>query len=584
MGDRTICGGQWGKRECPEAGFDECGSRHTNAGASPLRPSDGNREPALHALPLNVHAELFHWLDAHSRACVAQSSSLLACRLRLVRRMEAGPLLEGGRIRPQALEARRASDQWLYEKSAKFIRSCGWQNFSVDFEQFDPDERQALEAIGFEAGYRFLHIDGLRCHQPVLNGVVKASGWQSLSACYQRDQLQQGLNDLATAIVPRDTEMRRELSLRIFDCHEKLPFIYPGKLRSQGLDLVELYLDQVIDPAQFLRCFCNEQGIESLEILVEQSVADAAVVIDTVGRNFPELRYFRLVSYQAFGIAADAWSEFLSHHPNLDTLDLNHAHFSLRGAALDFSLLPVTELVLTDFHLSDPGEGLAAWIKNKRPLNVLEIELASSALEGAEPAEMQVRDKLLEAIAANVSLSDLRLRGEAWLSNGDDVQACDSFLSLLDALIGFSTLTSLQIPAFGIRDMDDLLNGAVQLRESREWMEKLETLERLRPGLELTLGEFELRPVRYRTSIPGSDPKAMQALRGWPAINRVPSPGESLEFEIDMPVWGDGAFRRFIKFCALQPDRQQRYLIGLAKGGNLVEGSLKIVKAGGRKG
>lgn len=583
MANATGKAGQWGKRSEPEGGFDGGGSLAENAEDSLLRmrSSAGDGECLLDNLPLELHAELFSWLDARTRACVALCSSHLARRMRLVRRIEAGKLLEGGQLRVQACAEQRRSGQWLKSRADGVARTRGWQNLSLEFCEFDAGGLQALEAIGFEAGNRFLHIDGLQCHQAVLEGVARAPGWQSLTTSYSRHQLQSGLDALANAVVPGDPEVRRELSLRIFDCEKKLAFQFPENLRLQRLDLVELYMDQLIDPDEFLPCFNEEQFLQSLEILVDESVADAAVVFKTIGKHFTDLRYFRLVSYKPFGIEPGVWAEFLLHHTKLESLDLNHANFSLLGEALDFSQLKVRNLTLGEFHLADPGEKFERWIKENRQLVSLEIELAESALADNEPAKLQVRDRLLEAMAANSSLSDLKLKGEAWIVGGDDNQPCDSFLSLMDTIISHPKLTALQIPAFDIRSLDDLLNGAVWLRKS-VLMEKLETLERLQPELRLTLGEFELETVRYKTSINGSDAQAMQALQGWSVINRAPSPGQALEFKIVMPIWGAGAFRRFIKFCALRPDRQQRYLISLARQGSLVDGSLKIVRVGDR--
>lgn len=580
MADATGKAGQWGKRDKPDTGFEDVGRNAADISESRLQmrseePMD--RTPGLDTLSLEIHAELFHWLDARARACVALCSTHLSRCARLVRRIEAGTLLDRGQTRPQAWEQRCLSEGWLQDKSAEVARARGWQHFPIDFRDFNAGEYLTLEALGIEAGARFMHINGLRCHQPLLDGIVKASGWQSLSACYSRRELQQGLNALAKALAPGDPAMRRELSLRVFDCEEKFAIDFPIRLNAQCLDLVELYLDQVIDPADLLPCFSAEHRLQSLEILVEASVPDAAQVVVTIGRNFPELRYFRLVSYQPFGIAPHVLSDFFSHHPKLNVLDLNHVHFGLTDVALDFSLLNVNELILNDFHLADPDRAFEAWIARTSQLEKLEIELHKSALTNGDPAEEQVRNRLLDAMASNAALTELRLKGEAWVSGGDDLPPCDSFLSLMDSILSHPTLDVLQIPVSDIRGTEDLLNGALRLVDS-QLLDKLTALESLQPKLKLTLGEFEMETIRFKTSINGSDQRLMQSLQGWSKVSRMPGTEEVLEFKVTIPVWGDGAFRRFMKFCSLAPDRQQRYLIGLAKRGNLVEGSLKIVR------
>ncbi len=582
MADAASKAAGWGKRGRPDTGFDASSRNPADAGRPPLAMRAAefiDRSPAMETLSLELHAELFQWLDARARACVARCSAQLARRVRLVRRIEAGTLLEGGQTRAHALEGRHASDRWLYDRAAKVAQTRGWQNFSIDFRDFDAGELVALEALGFEAGHRFTHINGQRCHQPVLDGIAKASGWQSLSASYSRKQLQQGLNSIAGALVPGDPELRRELSLCVFDCEERIAIDVPAGLRAHGLDLVELYLDQVIDPADLLPCFKDEGKLQSLEILVEPSVIDVAQVIEVIGRNFRELCYFRLVGYRPFGFAPHAWSTFLSSHSKLESLDLNHVHFGLHEYPLDLSLLKVKALVLDDFHLADPGRKLEAWIRDSHQLEKLEIELVKSALLRGDPAEVQVRNRLLEAIAANTALTELSLKGNGWMLDGDGGEPCDSFLSLMESIISHPHLHALQIPAFDIRGLDDLLNGASQLFDS-PLMEKLTALESLQPTLRLTLGELAMEPILFKTSISGSDQALLPSLRNWSKVNRMPDAGEALQFSVAMRIWGEGAFRRFIKFCLLEPDRQQRYLIGLAKRGDLEEDSLKIVRVG----
>ena len=304
-------------------------------------------------------------------------------------------------------------------------------------------------------------------------------------------------------------------------------------------------------------------------------------MLTTIGNDFPELRYFRLVSYSPFGITPALWSTFLSHHTKLQVLDLNHAHFGLHASALDFSLLKLSELTLGDFHLADPDGKFAAWIRDNRLLETLDIELSEAvvAVDDHEPA--QVRDRLLQAIADNASLSTLRLKGEAWITDGDGTEPCDSFMSLIDSIGSHPRLIELQIPAFGIRVLEDFLNGADRLRES-PLAEKLEALESLQPALKLTLGEFEMNTLQYQSTIDGRDLKLLDMLQGWPMIVRLPEKGEALKFTISMPVWGNGAFGRFMKFCSLAPDRQLRYLIFRARQGHLVDGSLQTVRSSDR--
>lgn len=585
MGDAVSRAGQWGKRAEPESGFTQVqvipeASKQTQLTSTlPVLRSGGADVPdsMLTQLALEIGAQIFQWLDVSSRVALASCSVHLASTMRQCRRMQAGSLLHGGKLSEQASASWQASDRWLYQRVAKLAPEQGWQPAPAELRTFDAREREALEAVGREAGSRFMHVNGLRCYQPVINGIAKVPGWQSLSLCYLRMNARQGLTELAGALVPGDGGMRRELSLRIFGCEEAVVFRFPDDLRSQGLDLVELYLDQVIDPADLLPGFRNERTLQSLEILVESSVEDAAQVIEVIGKFFPDLRYFRLVSYQPFGISPHAWREFVIHHPKLEVLDINHLQLDRSEVPLDFQPLRLSEFILTDFHLADPDSRLATWIRDNRYLDSLEIELDESVILNANSDEAQVRNRLLQSIATNASLSALKLKGDAWMSFIDENDPCDSFLSLLDAIISHPTLKTLQIPMPGVRGLQDLLNGVPLLHE-RLLMDKLLALESLQPELRLTLGEFEMQPIQYKSLVLGSDQPTIQRLSGWSKLERLPRPGEALVLMVTMSVWGDGAFRRFIRFCALPADRQQRYLLDLARQGSLVEGSVRVIR------
>ncbi len=585
MGDAVSRAGQWGKRTEPESGFaqlqvmSEATAQTQRTSMLPVLRSGSADVPEsmLTRLTPEIGAQIFQWLDVSSRAALASCSAHLASTMRQCRRMQAGSLLHGGRLSEQASASWQASDRWLYQRVAKLAPEQGWQPAPAEFRTFDAREREALEAVGREAGSRFMHVNGLRCYQPVINGIAKVPGWQSLSLCYLRMNARQGLTELADALVPGDGGMRRELSLRIFGCEEAVAVRFPDDLCSQGLDLVELYLDQVIDPADLLPAFRSERTLQSLEILVESSVEDAAQVIEVIGKFFPDLRYFRLVSYQPFGISNHAWREFLTHHPKLEVLDINHLQLDRSEAPLDFLPLKVSELILSDFHLADPDSKLATWIRDNRHLDSLEIELADLSMTDVNPAAAQVRNRLLQSMATNASLSALKLKGDAWMSFIDENDPCDSFLSLLDAIISHPTLKTLQIPMPGVRGLENLWGGVALLHEHL-LMDKLLALESLQPELRLTLGEFEMQPIECKVLVLGSHQPLVQALSGWSKLERLPRTGEALVFMVTMSVWGDGAFKRFIRFCALPADRQQRYLLDLARQGSLVEGSQRIIR------
>ncbi len=562
----------WGKRSCPDDGFDHhdpC----KGGGASPIPPTITQE---LNNLPRDILGQLIRWLDARTRAQLEICSRRLRDDVRTLRWMNAGPVFMGARVTPQASEQRRASDQWLYWKAAKvFHMGSGWSDLSTRFPEAVDGRLDTLRATGRCAGYRFDHINADSCYQPVVEGIVQTRGWRSLSLCYRRADLQRGLDDLAVASITHDSVLGRDLSLTVSDCSTPAPFRYPDKLRADGLNVVELHLDDVIDPEEFLSSFKHARSLLRLEVDLEESVGEPAVVIEAIGDGFPDLAFFRLCACRPFGIAPERWSSFHHHHPKLDVLILQNLHLGLHGAVLDFTKLRVRDLILHDVYPADPEGRLAAWIAGSYSLDCLEIELEAAAFQHGDSRCIEVRDEWLRAMAANPALKKLALRGEGWTVHAGRVRHADPFLALLKSLADRAQLTALQIPAFDIKYHEDFLKTALVLRES-PLMPFLEALEKRLPKLSLTLGEFILCPMLRAIAIPGNHPELVAALDQWPAICQKPGEHEVLSFSVRLPTWGEGAFRRFIDFCILRPEDRNRYLLGLAKEGHLVEDSLRI--------
>ena len=532
MSDATGRVHQAGKRPQPEDGF---GTSASGKAADAL-PMAAVIRPRLDKLGLEIIGELARWLDARALARLENCSKQLCNDLRQLRWISAGPLILGTRYAANALEKRRASDQWLTRQKAKALpMSERGNDRSGKFPDTGDSEAPSLRAIGWDAGRRFDHIHADHCHPLALEGIVQASGWRSLSVCFDRSRLQQGLDALANSLVCDEPLRQRELSLQISGCNEKSDFRYPGKFRAKGLDLVDLYLEDVTDPENFLCCFTGEASLLRLGVDVDRSVNDPAIVVKTIVNAFPELVFFELLAHESFAIAPDIWSSFHMHHPKIAALSIRHLHLGLKGMVPDFGRCCVRELTLQNFFPSDPDGCFAAWIKGSYTLQTLEIELEAADFESSLVPKLLVRDRLLEAIAASPTLSKLSLKGSGWTMGGAGGQPCELLLSLLDSLAMRAGLTDLQIPAFGIGSFEDLLNSAGTLRASR-LMSKLEHLERQMPTLRLTLGEYVLGSVCQ----------------------------EVLEFKVRMPTWGDGAFRRFIDFCTLRPEARNRHLIGLA--------------------
>lgn len=565
----------WGKRACPDDGFDHHDSGK-GGNSSPMPPT---AIQGLNNLPTDILGQLIRWIDERVRAQLEICSKRLRDDVRTLRWMNAGPVFLGARITPQASEQRRASDRWLYRENAKvFPLGSGWCDLSTRFPEDVDGGHDTLRATGRGAGYRFDHINADSCYQPVVEGIVQARGWRSLSLCYRRADLQQGLDGLAAASITHDSTVGRDLSLTVSDCSTPAPFRYPDRLRADGLNVVELHLDDVIDPEELLFSFKHARSLLRLGVDLEESVRDPAVVLEAIGDGFPDLAFFRLCVCRPFGIAPERWSSFHHHHPKLDVLILQNLDLGLHGAVLDFNKLRVRDLILHDFSPADPEGRLAAWIAGSYSLGCLEIELEAAAFQHGDSRCIEVRDELLQAMAANPALKKLTLRGEGWTVQAGRVRQADPFLALLNSLADRAQLTALQIPAFNIKCYEDFLKTALILRES-PLMPYLEALEKRLPTLSLTLGEFTLRPLLHAIAIPGNHPELGAALDQWPAISQKPGEREILSFSVRLSTWGEGAFRRFIDFCTLRAEDRKRYLLSRAKEGHLVEDSLRIEAA-----
>jgi hypothetical protein len=575
MRNVTDTAQSWGKRACPDDGFDHHDSGK-GGNSSPIPPT---ATQGLNNLPTDILGQLIRWLDARVCAQLEICSRRLRDDVRTLRWMNAGPVFVGARVTPQASEQRRASDRWLYRENAKvFHQGSGWSDLSTRFPEDVDGGHDTLRTTGRGAGYRFDHINADSCYQPVVEGIVQARGWRSLSLCYRRADLQQGLDGLAVASITHGPTVGRDLILTVSDCSTPAPFRYPDKLRADGLNVVELHLDDVVDPEEFLSSFKHARSLLRLGVDLEESVGDPAVVLEAIGDGFPDLAFFRLSAYQPFGIAPELWSRFHHHHPKLDVLILQNLDLGLHSAALDFTDLRVRDLILHDFFPADPEGRLAAWVAGSYSLDCLEIELEAAAFPHGDSRCIEVRDQWLRAIAANPALTKLSLKGEGWTMQTGRVRHADTFLALLNSLADRAQLTALQIPAFNIKYYEDILTTALILRDG-PLMPYLEALEKRLPKLSLTLGEFTLSPLLHTIAIPGNHPELVAALDQWPAISQKPGEREILSFSVRLSTWGEGAFRRFIDFCILRADDRERYLLSLAKEGHLVEGSLRIEAA-----
>ncbi len=351
MRNVTDTAQSWGKRACPDDGFDHHDSGK-GGNSSPIPPT---ATQGLNNLPTDILGQLIRWLDARVCAQLEICSRRLRDDVRTLRWMNAGPVFVGARVTPQASEQRRASDRWLYRENAKvFHQGSGWSDLSTRFPEDVDGGHDTLRTTGRGAGYRFDHINADSCYQPVVEGIVQARGWRSLSLCYRRADLQQGLDGLAVASITPGPPVCRYHNLTGSDCSTPAPFRYPDKLRADGLNVVELHLDDVVDPEEFLSSFKHARSLLRLGVDLEESVGDPAVVLEAIGDGFPDLAFFRLSAYQPFGIAPELWSRFHHHHPKLDVLILQNLDLGLHSAALDFTDLRVRDLTLHDFFPADP--------------------------------------------------------------------------------------------------------------------------------------------------------------------------------------------------------------------------------------
>jgi len=213
------------------------------------------------------------------------------------------------------------------------------------------------------------------------------------------------------------------------------------------------------------------------------------------------------------------------------------------------------ELLVSKF--IDTDGKFSEWIKKNKNLEELDIE--TNKLDTNEGLDFQ---RFTKAIRLNQSLRKLTIEAS---SQGvfeyfdEDVRITkypQQLIDLLGSVVGNAHITELYL-TLDFRDF-------IESEHSSKWqtLVQFEALESAKPGLSLNLNGFKIGPGVTENSLVVSIPaNEFIEILGWEYTEQAPEPEVDIEFQVEMPTWGHGAFRKRVAYLNMSFDDQKKYIL-----------------------
>ena len=228
----------------------------------------------------------------------------------------------------------------------------------------------------------------------------------------------------------------------------------------------------------------------------------------------------------------------------------------------------------------DTDGTFADWIKTNQRLEELNLEL--NLLNANEGADFR---RLAKAVGANKSLRKLSVAAISQ-SIFEDSSEGDSVYEqrLIDLLEGVSSNTHLAELAFSL-DFGDFLKS----KHPTKWqvVRSLELLESVNPGLifeiNYSLGERNSHSKAFGAGVIVSSVKIeipageYIARFGWSGAEQIPGAEDSVEFQVEIPTWGQGAFRKFVTYSRMRYEEKKQYILDSLVDGSLSKENIRIL-------
>ena len=557
---------QWGKRSStdapvaePEAQRRRLDVNDSSSNSSSGMPSVTSRAVTLsplEALPGDVVQHLFLQMDRRTQGVMAQCSKLFRNIAQHSRWDQAGSLVENGKLllsesNDDDVRLRRGTEKNIFGEVQLWWQLCEKPK-PVQTIMTDHD-------IGFWLGCKYPHIRLQDTATPqLMAGLSTASGWRSLSLKINLREysLSELLEPLINGLSANSSMRPRELFLEIHHCFQSSSLEVPDTLWNGRLELVGLCFDYYSLDQQVLLKFERAVALRYLS-LVSCDDKPLADFLKSMGSLFPALQIFDLGSYETkMVLDQPTLSDFQRSHSQLQTFSLN-----IEGCQekfpIDFSALNIKRFELLVSKFIDTDGKFSEWIKKNKNLEELDIE--TNKLDTNEGLDFQ---RFTKAIRLNQSLRKLTIEAssegvfEYFDENVRITKYPQQLIDLFGSIADNSHITELYL-TLDFRDF-------IESEHSSKWqtLVQFEALESAKPGLSLNLNGCKFGPgVTEKSSVINIPATEFIEILGKEYAEQALGPEVDVEFQVEMPTWGHGAFRKRIAYLNMSFDDQKKYIL-----------------------
>jgi hypothetical protein len=586
---------QWGKRGSTDQPIEEpeAQRRRLNVNSSPENPSMVSRAAKmspLEELPEDALNHLLRQMDGRLQSRLAQCSKMFAAAVQKIRWDEAGSIIQDGELRYVEPHDSHVSFQRGDEKLS--IHTLVWLSCRENLQQPISGKMPASDQdIGFWLGCRYSHISLAKAATPeLMAGLSKASRWRSLTLNIdpQYQDPSELLKPLIDGLDGTLCSLSRELVLNVTGYQKKFPLVIPETLWNSRLKLVGFCYADILNFRQVLPQIERGVTLRYLRVVAHHD-EPTSEIIKSIGSRFPALEGFCLVSEERELKSRNiGLHDFQRTHPYLQTFSIFFDASQSSAFQAEFSALLVRRFDLRTPRFIDAEGTFADWVGKNQRLEELHIETDDlGANKGLDFS------RLAKALGANQSLRRLSVGGMHTniFVDGNDSGSDDdreggynpNFVNFLKEISGNAHLNELYLD----NDFDGFFRNDNRCKS--EIVEHLQSLEAVNPGL--MLGIVMPHSVRKYSGVVGADISVSSiAINisgdefvkrfGWRGISPEPGSGVRVEFQVKMPTWGNGAFRKIFDYWRMNYENRRDYILNSLINGSLPKENIQILRVG----
>ncbi len=574
---------QWGKRSSTDVPVAEPEAQRRRLDANDLTSNSSSGMPSvtsraltlspLEELPGDVVQHLFMQMDRRTQGVMAQCSKLFSSIAQQSRWDRVGSLVENGKLHRPALNdydvrLRRGTEKNLFGESELWWQLNG-----------KPKPAQTIMTdhdIGFWLGCKYPHISLQNTATPqLMAGLSMASGWRSLSLNIDLSEysLSALLEPLINGLGENSSIQPRELFLIVGDGFQQLSLTVPDALWNGRLELVGLFFE---NGNLIQQDFLKFERAVALRYLSVWSADDepSADLLKSMGSVFPKLQIFNLRSCETkMVLGKDVLSDFEYSHPLLQNFSLEFQD-QPEVLRIESSVLNVKKFQMNISRFIDTDGEFSEWIKKNE--NLEELEIKTNEMDTNEGLDFQ---RLTKAIRLNQSLRKLTIEGsdtcvfEYFDDDFPGGKYSQHLIDLLGSIADNAHITELYLSL----DFSDFIKS----EHSSKWqtLVQFEALELAKPGLSLNLDgcKFGLG-ITEKSSVINIPANEFFEKFGWLSAEQMPGPEESVLFQVDMPTWGNGAFRKMIGHLSMRDKDKKKLILEGLSDGSLAKESIQVLR------